>query len=405
MKNNKPLASRSLVGFIAIVAPQIFSFALAMDIYAPSIPTITHEFAVSQTVMQLTISLFLLMTGIGQILIGPICDQIGRRKIVLASTLIFIIGSLLCMIAPNVTFLIVSRIIQAIGACGMMVSAFAIVRDIFSGDECARVYSFLNSTIALSPLLAPLAGGYLQYYISWRASFALLAIIGLIFLISAFRNINETLAIENQRELKKDIFMDYWSILKSRSFLIYTFCAAAGFAGFLTFFSSSAYVIIDLLKIPEQHFGFYFGAIGIVFFIGSLISGHAAKKLGTFKTVLLGALLMTLSGLVMLYSYWHFGLSVSAFMGPMMIMGIGGAMLMGGGAGGAIEPFPSMAGRASALFGSIEFVFAFIVSQIVLIWKITSTDPLGTTLAILGIIASVALVLNYKNYKNNNNPK
>lgn len=401
MATHKSLASRSLLGFIAILAPQIFSFALAMDIYAPSIPSISLEFNASQLLMQLTISLFLLMTGIGQLLIGPISDQIGRRKVVLVSTLVFIMGSLFCALAPNITSLIIARVIQALGACGMMVSAFAIVRDVFSGDECARVYSFLNSTIALSPLLAPLAGGYLQYYISWRASFVLLAIISGIFLMVAFRNINETLTAENQRSFKKEVFNDYWIILKSRTFLIYTFCAAAGFAGFLTFFSSSAYVIIDLLKIPEQHFGFYFGGIGIVFFIGSLISGYAAKQIGTFKTVSLGALLMSLSGLVMLYWYWHFGLSIAAFMCPMVIMGIGGAMLMGGGAGGAIEPFPTMAGTASALFGSIEFIFAFLVSQIVLVWKVTSTDPLGLTLTILGIIACALLILSYKNSTRN----
>ncbi len=389
----KTLASRSLLVLIIILAPQIFGFALAMDIYAPSIPVIQQVFGADQTVMQLTISLFLLMTGIGQLLVGPISDQIGRRKVVLISMGIFIAGSLLCMTASNITFLIVARVIQAFGACGMMVSAFAIVRDSFSGDDCAKVYSFLNSTIALSPLLAPLAGGYLEYWISWRASFALLALVGIIVLISAFFNINETLKPENRRPLQKKLMLDYWNILKSPPFLIYTFCAAAGFAGFLTFFSSSAYIIIDLLKVPEQHFGFYFGAIGIVFFIGSLISGHCAKHFGTYKTVLFGAALMALSGLVMLYWYQHFGLSIAAFMGPMMIMGIGGAMMMGGGAGGAIEPFPAMAGTASALFGSLEFVFAFVVSQIVLAWRVTSTLPLSWTLISLGFVAFIALVL------------
>lgn len=378
---------------IFILAPQIFCFALALDIYVPSIPTIQRYFAIDQTVIQLTVSLFLLMTGIGQLLLGPIADQVGRRKVVLTSISIFIFGSLLCMLAPSVLFLIAARIIQAVGACGMMVSAFAIVRDLFSGDDCAEVYSFLNSTIALSPLLAPIAGGYLEYWFNWRASFAALVLIGFIIFISGWWNIDETLKAENRRLLKKELFIDYWHVLKSRSFLIYTFCASVAFASFLTFFSSSAYIIIELLKVPEQHFGFYFGAIGIVFFFGSLISGYSAKHLGTYKTVLLGALLMTLSGLFMLFWYSHFGLSMFAFMGPMMITGVGGAMLMGGGAGGAIEPFPEMAGTASALFASIEFGFAFIVSQIVLAWPIDSTLPLAYTLLTLGALALVILVL------------
>lgn len=387
------LASRSLLGIITILAPQIFGFALALDIYVPSIPFIQQTFGVNQTIIQLTVSLFMLTTGIGQLLLGPISDQIGRRKVLLMSIFIFIIGSLFCMLASNISWLIIARVIQAFGACGMMVSAFAIVRDLFSGDDCAKIYSFLNSTIALSPLLAPIAGGYLQYWISWRASFAALALVGIMVLISGIANINETLNPANRRSLKKELFIDYWRVLKTPSFLIYTFCASTAFCAFITFFSSSAYIIIDLLKIPEQHFGFYFGSIGIVFFIGSLISGYSAKHLGTFKTVFIGALLMILSGLVMLFWYDHFGLSVYAFMGPMMLTGIGGAMLMGGGAGGAIEPFPEMAGTASALFGSIEFVFAFGVSQIVMSWPVNSTLPLGYTLTILGILAFIVVAL------------
>lgn len=399
MKNVKSLATRSTLAVILILAPQIFAFALALDIFVPSIPIIRQDFAVDQVVMQLTVSMFILITGLGQLLFGPISDQIGRRKVLLTSIALFVIGSVGCVFANNVAMLIIARVIQAFGACGMMVAAFAIVRDLFSGDDCAKIYSYLNSTIALSPLLAPLAGGYLAYWINWRASFVLLVIIGLVIFISAKININETLAPQNRRNLKKELFSDYLHVLKSGRFLIYTLCAAAGFAGFLTFFSSSAYIIINLLGIPEQHFGFYFAAIGMVFFIGSMLSGYSAKHIGIYKTVVLGAILMVLSGIVMLSWYEDFGLSIFEFICPMMIMGIGGAFLMGGGAGGAISPFPEMAGTASALFGCIEFLAAFFISQIVLEWQVRSTIPLSYTLLTLGSIALIASVSSYKALK------
>ncbi len=394
--SNKLLSSRTVFGTILILAPQIFSFALALDIYVPSIPAIKQAFDADQGMMQLTISLFMLITGLGQLIVGPISDQIGRRKVVITSILFFIVGSLLGAAAHSIEFLIFARLVQALGACGMMVSTFAIVRDLFSGDDCGEVYSFLNSSIALSPLLAPLAGGYIQYWFNWQASFIFLALIGIIILISAVVNINETLAPDNRRNFKKELFIDYWFVLKHKKFLTYNFCAAAGFAGFLTFFSASSYIIISLLGIPEQHFGFYFAAIGIIFFIGSLISGYCAKHIGTYKTVVAGACLMTLSGLVMLAWYWKFGLSAAAFMGPMMIMGIGGAFLMGAGAGGAIEPFPEMAGTASALFGCTQFVFAVVIAQFVMEWNVKSTVPLGYTLVTLGLLAVIGSLANYK---------
>lgn len=395
-KIKKSLESRNILKVILILAPQILAFALAFDIYAPSIPAIQKVFSASQFTMQLTVSAFVLTAGFGQLIFGPVSDQVGRRKVLLISILLYIIGSTLCVLAPNIVFLIFARIVQAFGACGMMVTLFAIVRDLYSGDECARIYSFLNSTVALSPLLAPLIGGYLAYWINWRAGFAFLTLIAGLIFISAKININETLAEKNRRNLKKELWIDYVQVLKNKTFLIYTFCAAAGFAGFLTFFSSSSYIIIDLLKIPEQHFGFYFASIGVVFFIGSLISGYSAKQIGTYRSVIFGSILMMLSGIVMFYWYLNFGLSISAFMIPMMLMGIGGAFTMGAGAGGAISPFPEMAGTASALFGCLEFIFAFFVSQIVMEWKVQSTLPLAYTLSILGLLSLIVMIMGFK---------
>ncbi|WP_299491679.1 multidrug effflux MFS transporter [uncultured Shewanella sp.] len=386
---HKTLQSQPIFMVILILSPLIFSFALALDIYVPSIPAIKADFHASQLTVQLTISLFLLMTGLGELLMGPLSDQLGRLHIVFASVSLFILGSAICTFAGNIDILIIGRISQALGACGMMVSAFAIVRDLFSGDDCAKIYSFLNSTIALSPIFAPIIGGYLESWFSWRASFAALSIIGLIILISAKFTINETLAHHQRKKVDSHILKTYYDIFSHRQFLIYTCCASLGFASFMTFFSSSSYIIITLLHISPSHFGFYFASLGIVFFLGSFISGFCAKKVGTFHTVLCGATLMLISGICMLLWYAYFGLSMFGFMGPMMIMGLGGAMLMGAGAGGAIEPFGEMAGTASALFGCCEFVFAFLISTFVLQWKVTSTLPLSLTLIILGCLSII----------------
>lgn len=396
MKPAKLLSSRTLTGTLCILSPLIFSFAIALDIYVPSIPTIQNYFHVSQAMMQLTVSLFLLITGFAQLIMGPFSDQIGRRKIALFSIALLVIGSLLCALAWDMSFLIMGRMVQALGACGMMVTCFAIVRDLFSEEECARVYSFLNSTISLSPLLAPLVGGYLAYFFNWRASFIFLAIIAALIFLSTYRNLNETLAPKNKRNLEKEFLLDYLHVLKNPCFRVYTFAACAGFACFLTFFSSSSYIIINLLHIPEQHFGFYFAAIGIVFFFSSLLGGYTAQKLGIYKTVLMGGVLILLAGCIMLLWYRDEGLSIYAFMCPMMIMGIGGAFVMGAGAGGAISPFPTMAGTASALFGCLQFVFAFIISQVVLQWQVNSTVPLSITLIALGGITTLLTAVSYK---------
>lgn len=387
---------KNIIPTVLLLAPFILAFAFALDIYVPSIPDICIYFATSPATVQLTVSLFILMTGLGQLIVGPMSDAYGRRKIIIFATLIYFIGSVVSTISPNMTVLILARVAQGFGACGMMVTCFAIVRDLFSGNECARIYSFLNSTIAISPLLAPSIGGYLALYFGWRATFAFLTVVAFLMAILAFFKVKESLPREHRVKLSKDFLVNYKHIIKSKTFCIYTLCASAGFSAFLTFFSMSPYIIINLLKIPKQHFGIYFAAIGLIFFLGSLASGHFAKKIGTYKTALLGTILMTLSGVVMLLWHMTFGLSVYGFMGPMMIMGVGGAFLMGAGAGGAIEPFPDMAGAASALFGSCQFAFGFIISSIVLKWQINSTLPLAFTMLIIGTITFILCAMCYK---------
>jgi Bcr/CflA subfamily drug resistance transporter len=378
------MKNKTTSSLVLLLAPFIFTFAVALDIYVPSIPAIRAYFHTSPDVVQLTVSCFILMTGIGQLIMGPLSDHFGRRVVIVGGTIIFFLGSVLATVSPTIWLLIVARIIQGIGACSMMVATFALVRDLYSGEEVARIYSFLNSTISLSPLLAPVIGGYLAEWYGWRAAFAFLVVMSFLMILFSLFKIKETHATENRVKFSKNIWNNYAQIIRNRKFQMYTFCASAGFACFLTFFSVSSYIIIVLLKIPEQHFGFYFATIGVVFFFSSLLSGHSAKAIGTYATVLLGALLIVISGLLMLLWYKLFGLSIYGFMGPMVVMSLGGAFVMGGGAGGAIEPFPEIAGVASALFGSCEFVFAFVVSTFVLQWKVLSTEPLSYTLIALG---------------------
>ena len=384
-----PLSKNRVLPTVLLLAPFILGFAMALDLYVPSIPEMHAYFSTSPLAVQLTVSLFLLTTGIGQLVVGPFADHYGRRTIVLAGTIIYLLSSVFSALSPTIEILILSRVLQGIGACSMMVACFAIVRDLFEGNECARIYSFLNSTIALSPLVAPSIGGYLALYYSWRASFVFLAVIAFLIMALAFFKLKESLPKEERVTLSKDFLFNYKHVFKSKQFKMYTLCAGSGFAGFLTFFSVSPYIIIELLHVPKQHFGVYFASIGLVCFIGSLLSGQLAKKIGTYKTAVLGAILMAAAGVVMSLWYWLFGLCIAGFMWPMMVMGVGGAFLMGAGAGGAIEPFPEMAGVASALFGCCQFVFAFLISTLVLEWQVASTIPLALTLIILGLLSLI----------------
>ena len=290
-------------------------------------------------------------------------------------------------VSSSIEMLIVARAIQAFGGCGMLVVAFAIVRDCFSGNDSAKVYSFLNCGVGISPLTAPIIGSYLVVWFGWRAGFAFLTIAGIIIFIVSWFKIDETLPNDRRIKFKADIFKRYWHILINRNFIRYATSAAAALAMFFTFFSTSPYIIIKLLHIPQEDFGYYFFLIGLMFFIGSLISGKIVGFLGIYKTNLLGALLTTAGGLAMLIWYFMTGLTALNYLIPTMITAIGGAFMMGASAGGAMEPFPDIAGSAAALLGSIEFIFGSVVGTLIMHWPVRSTIPLALTMVILGGIS------------------
>ena len=129
----------------------------------------------SQEMVQLTLFLFFLVTGFGQLILGPLSDQFGRFKVLLASVILFLISSFLCAMVTHVGWLIAYRIVQGLGACGMSVSAFAIVRDAFHGRNSAMVYSFLNAMISVSPILGPIIGVVLASFFPWHSVFYFLS--------------------------------------------------------------------------------------------------------------------------------------------------------------------------------------------------------------------------------------
>ncbi len=386
MRANKVLST------ILFLSPFVFSFAFAMDIYIPAIPAMKEVLQTSQENIQLTLSLFMFMTGLGQLVMGPITDQYGRRSLALLSVALFIVGSGLCALSNSIQLLIIARMIQAFGGCGMLVVAFATVRDQFSGNEAAKVYSFLNCGIGLSPLFAPIIGSYLFDWFNWQAGFVFLTIMASLIFLLAFFRMTETLPAENRVKLSTNVFLRYWQVLKNRTFITYTSCATAGLITFFVFFSSSPYIVINLLDVPVKYFGYYFFTVGATFFIGSLICGKVANKVGPFKVVVVGTLLLLIAGLTMLVWYLVSGISVAQYILPCMLAGIGGSFMMGAGAGGAMEPFGKAAGLAAAMVGCIEFLCAAIFGTIIMHWPVTSTIPLSITMTTSSLLVLLLMV-------------
>lgn len=378
---------------VILLAPLVFSFAIGQDIFVPEVPQMLGIFHTSQGMVQLTLSLFMLAAGAGQLLIGPLSDQFGRRKIVLFSIALYTVGSVIAALASTIGVLIFARILEGIGACGMMVCAFAVVRDVISGNEAGKVYSYLNGAIAISPLFAPLIGGYLDVWFGWRAPFIALAALGsVVFMVMLFF-LSETQKPEHKIKLDAKIFQRYWQVIKNSQFRVYSFAAASTLACFFTFFSVSSYILIGILHIPETHFGYYFGAIGLIFFFSSIAAGRLCMSIGVFRVALIGAITFFACGAWMLIWTLIAGTSIMSFMLPVAVSSIAGALMMGAGAAGALEPFAEMAGTASALLGAFQFLLATAVGSFIMHWRVESNLSYAIPLTVFGALISIAVVL------------
>lgn len=378
-----------------VLAPMVMALALAMDIYVPAVPRLAELFNVSAAEMQLTLNLFMLTSGIMQLIIGPLSDQFGRRSISFMSIFLYAIGSLCCALSFNAPELVLSRVIQAAGAVGMMVTGFAMVRDRFQGTASAKTYSYLNGIIAFSPMFAPFVGSYLTVYFGWRTTFLALLIVALWAFLSIYFAIPESLAKENRKRMSLQLLTDYKNIFLNPIFLLYTFATAIGLSYLFLFCSISPYIIIRLLHIPELHYGYYFAFMGISFFVGSLLSGYFVGNLGLYRTVMLGFLLSLLGGLVMTVWFFISGLSINNFIWPMLLIGIGGTFGLGAGSGGLMEPFGHQAGTASALSGAIRFLFSAVIGALTITRTVSSTLPLAVSAVCLSLIG-LMLFMMYK---------
>ncbi|MBX9705701.1 MAG: Bcr/CflA family efflux MFS transporter, partial [Gammaproteobacteria bacterium] len=264
------MRSHNKIIVLLVLTPFVFSFAFGLDIYVPIIPAMQMVFNTTQAMVQLTLSLFILTNGIGQLFFGPISDRFGRFKIIFISGVLFTLGAILSAIVRNIDLLILARIICALGTSGLFVVAFAIVRDIFSERDSGMMFSFLNAAISISPTFAPIIGGYLAAAYGWTSVFWFLMGLGVVTMLLSLFCIRETHLKEKRIPLNWQLFKRYWQLFSNRRYLGYVLLAGWGVGICFSFFSVSPLIIIRLLQVPMEHFGYYFALFGIAIAIGGM---------------------------------------------------------------------------------------------------------------------------------------
>lgn len=345
---------------ITIVIASLVAFqAISTDLYLPSLPAITADFAVRPGDTQLTLSVFLIGFAVCQLVYGPLSDRFGRRPVMIGGVLIYIAASLACMLANSIEMLIAARFLQAVGACSGVVLSRAVVRDIYGRERAAKVLSYVGMAMALAPAIGPILGGYLQILYGWRANFLVLAGFGAVTLVAALIVLPETNRWRDPTATQaRRIAANYRSLWANSQYRGYVLICACAYAGIFSFISGSSFLFIDVLGLRPDRYGLCFAAIVVGYMLGTFLSVRSTLKLGLERLVLIGALFGVTGGIsAALFS--AFGIvTVASIIAPVFVFMIGTGMMMPNATAGAVGPFQNMAGAAAALLGFVQMSLA-----------------------------------------------
>ncbi len=370
-----------LLILVAVTAVQ----PLAMQMFVPSLPAIAADFGVPAGVAQLAFSLSILSMAATTLIYGPVSDRLGRRPVVLAGFALFLLGSLVCALAPTVEILIAGRVLQAVGGAAGMVLSRAIVRDIYDRDGAARAIAYITMAMVSAPMVAPVIGGVLTDWLGWRWIFWTAGLFGALVALVVYRFLTETLTVKPQPVSPAAMLRDCLRLLAIPAFSGYTFQAAFSMSVFFAFMAGAPYVMVDVMGRPATEFGLYFIPIAACYMVGNFAAARLSQRVGLDRMIVIGTLLalaaIAIIVALFLAGYWE----PWALFGPFGIASIGNGLSMPNAQAGAVSVDPKVAGTASGLSTAVQLTMSALAAQAV------GTMTNGTPYPTVGLMGGCAL--------------
>ncbi|MBD1546693.1 multidrug effflux MFS transporter [Roseibium aggregatum] len=345
---------------------------LSMNIYLPSMAGMVTAFDTTTGMVQLTMSLFLVSIAVSTIVLGPLSDRFGRRPVVLWGMALYVVSSVLCLLAPTIEALIAARVLQALGGCTGIVLSRAIVRDLYERDKAASMIGYVTMGMAIGPMLAPVIGGLLDQFYGWRGGFYTMLVLGIAVLGIAWFNLHETNFKRSEGAGLGTLWRNMRTVMRLPVF--WAFSLVVGFTSsvYFAFLGGAPFIAGNILGMPPSEMGFYFTFIAVGYIIGNFISGRIAERIGVYPMIVFGSVLPTIAvAAVSLVLILDIGHPLALFV-PMFFVGLGNGICLPSAVSGAVSAKADLAGAASGLAGSIQIGSGAITSALVA-WMLSDT--------------------------------
>ncbi|HEY1720467.1 MAG TPA: multidrug effflux MFS transporter [Magnetospirillaceae bacterium] len=347
-------SARATPALTALLVALVAFGPMSVDIYLPSLPEMTHVFNTDVSGAQLTLSVFAATLAAAQLFYGPLSDRYGRRPVLLGGMVIYTIGGLLCLSSTSITALIVFRAVQAFGACAGPVVARAVVRDLFGREQGARMMAMLAAFMSVAPAVAPMIGGLL-IKIGWWANFVVMAGFGVVVFTTAYFILGETIHERDPLALRPArIVTAAKTLFRDRVFAGCAFATAFVYVGMLSYVSLASFVLIDVLGVSPQHFGYFFAVPVACFMTGSTVAARLSHRVPLERTMMIGIGIGLISGIVILALALFKVQTVAAVIGPVALTMLGVGLVLPNATAVALSGHPRIAGSASAWLGAMQ---------------------------------------------------
>jgi len=381
----RPVPTRGMVSLLAALAA---IGALSTNIILPSFPAIGAGLGVSDAQLGVTLSIFFVVFAIGQLIVGPLSDRYGRRKLVIGGLLLFAAGGVICSLSPNLTWLVLGRAAQAAGVCAASVLARAIARDLFEGETLSKVLAMVIVAMAAAPGFSPLLGSVAEQFVGWRWTFATVSALGLILASWYALRLPETHATSRRTPLAiGPVFAAYTQLLRDARFMRPATVVACVTGALYGFFAAAPAVLIGALGLSSLLLGFFFAATVPVVFAAGLLVPKLSGRWGPQKTLQLGVMLSLAGGMLICGVNVQAPTNLVGFTAALCVFLFGMGMANPVGTALSLAPFAAQAGAASAMLGFMQMSGAALGATFVT--KLAGLSPM----AALGLVVVASQVL------------
>ena len=384
------MSSRHYLQLVLVLGALIALGPLSIDMYLPALPSLGADLGASESAVQATITGMLIGLGVGQLVIGPLSDAIGRRRPLIVGVATHLLASVLCAFAPNIAMLTGARVLQGLAGAAVSVVSMAIVRDLFSGMAAAQLLSRLMLVMGIAPILAPSLGGLVLAGATWRGIFVILAVAAFLLIWVAVFGLRETLPVERRRPAKLGpVLRTYRTLLRDREFMALVVIGGLMFATMFAYISGSPFLLQNVYGLSAGTFAMVFGVNAFGLVLATQVNPKLVRRFGP-RRVLQGAVVMAaVAALTMLVAAATDVGGLPLVLGPLWFIIAACGFSFPNTPALALTRHGEAAGTAAALLGSAQFVVGGLAAPLVGALGTGSALPMAGVMSVATATAAI----------------